>query len=156
MRKYTNSQFIEAVNNSTSIRQVLQKLNLKPCGGNYQSFRNLVKKLALDISHFLGQGHNKGKIIGPKRPIEDYFDNQFVIQSHKLKLRLIREGYFIHECCKCKLQKWLDVPIPLELNHIDGNHCNNNLTNLELLCPNCHALTDNYRGKNRGKAYLKS
>ena len=40
-------------------------------------------------------------------------------------------------------------PIPLELHHIDGNNQNNNLTNLTLLCPNCHAMTDNYRGKNK-------
>ena len=37
----------------------------------------------------------------------------------------------------------------LELHHIDGNHSNNELSNLTLLCPNCHALTDNYRGKNK-------
>lgn len=43
---------------------------------------------------------------------------------------------------------WLDMPIPLELHHKDGEVIgpNNLLQNIELLCPNCHALTDNYRG----------
>jgi len=36
--------------------------------------------------------------------------------------------------------------IPLELHHRDGDRTNNSLANIELLCPNCHALTDNYRG----------
>jgi predicted HNH restriction endonuclease len=42
----------------------------------------------------------------------------------------------------------LKKPIPLELHHKDGNRYNNSLNNLMLLCPNCHALTDNYRAKN--------
>lgn len=38
---------------------------------------------------------------------------------------------------------------PLEVNHIDGNCLNNAKTNLELLCPNCHSLTPNYRALNK-------
>jgi len=49
----------------------------------------------------------------------------------------------------CKQITWLEKDIPLELHHIDGDHSNNELSNLTLLCPNCHALTDNYRGKNK-------
>ena len=50
----------------------------------------------------------------------------------------------------CGLTTQLDQPIPTELHHKDGDSTNNELTNLELLCPNCHALTENYRGKNIG------
>lgn len=46
--------------------------------------------------------------------------------------------------------KWRDGPIPIQLHHIDGNRKNNELFNLEILCPNCHALTENYCGKNKG------
>lgn len=44
----------------------------------------------------------------------------------------------------------MDKPIPLHLEHIDGNHLNNNLNNLTLLCPNCHSQTPNFRGRNKG------
>lgn len=42
--------------------------------------------------------------------------------------------------------------IDVELEHIDGNGKNNNLSNLTLLCPNCHSLTETYGSKNLGKS----
>ncbi|QCW18564.1 HNH homing endonuclease [Salmonella phage SE_PL] len=81
--------------------------------------------------------------------VEAYLFNGSSIQSHKLKLKLIRENIFEHKCHKCGLCEWEGVKIPLELDHIDGQHFNNELSNLRLLCPNCHALTDTYRSKNR-------
>lgn len=81
--------------------------------------------------------------------VEEYLFNGSLIQSHKLKLKLIRENIFEHKCQRCGLCEWEGVDIPLELDHIDGQHFNNELSNLRLLCPNCHALTDTYRAKNR-------
>lgn len=40
--------------------------------------------------------------------------------------------------------------VPVEIEHIDGNWENNRLSNLTLLCPNCHSLTSTFRGLNRG------
>lgn len=60
----------------------------------------------------------------------------------------MEEGIKPHQCECCKMTEWLGQPIPLELHHKDGNKNHNELSNYELLCPNCHALTDTYRGKN--------
>ena len=54
-----------------------------------------------------------------------------------------------HKCENCNLEKWLDLPISLELHHIDGDRSNNTKENLKLLCPNCHSYTDNYGSKNK-------
>lgn len=56
-----------------------------------------------------------------------------------------------HRCECCGLIEWLEQPIPLELHHVDGDSDNNTEENLQLLCPNCHAFTDNYKGANKGK-----
>lgn len=54
-----------------------------------------------------------------------------------------------HKCECCNTTHWLNKPINLELHHKDGNRCNNELNNLQLLCPNCHSYTDNYGSKNK-------
>lgn len=71
------------------------------------------------------------------------------IHTHHFKLKLIKEGLKEKKCERCKLENWLDSPIPLELHHKDGDCENNKIENIEILCPNCHALTPNYRGKAR-------
>ena len=57
------------------------------------------------------------------------------------------------KCECCGNTEWLNQPINLEIHHINGNHFDNDLNNLQLLCPNCHSYTDNYCGKdnNTGK-----
>jgi hypothetical protein len=155
LRKYTEPQLREAILNSTSLHQVLFKLNVAPYGGNYVGLSKAIKYFDLDISHFKGQAWSKGKRFGPKRPIEDYFNGAF-ITSHHLRQRLIRDGIFPHQCSNCSLTVWLDEPIPLELDHIDGDITNNSLPNLRLLCPNCHAKTSTYRGKNKSSNRLRS
>ena len=54
-----------------------------------------------------------------------------------------------YRCEDCGLETWKDQPIPLEVDHIDGNPDHNTEENLRLVCPNCHALTDNFKAKAR-------
>lgn len=55
------------------------------------------------------------------------------------------------QCENCKLTTWMDQDIPLQIHHIDGNHNNNLIENLQILCPNCHAQTDTYGMRNMTK-----
>ena len=89
------------------------------------------------------------------RDIEEYTSNKVPMQSDKLKIRLINEGYLDPRCDICGITRWLDGEVPLQLDHKDGNKDNNNLKNLRLLCPNCHALTPQYRLKDefKGETY---
>jgi len=46
--------------------------------------------------------------------------------------------------------------VPLELSHKDGNFMNNKIENLEIICPNCHSLTDSYKGANKKEGRPRS
>jgi hypothetical protein len=150
-RKYTNDQFIQAIKSSTSYRQVLKKLGLAEAGGNYESIKRLVKSLNLDITHMTGKSSNKGIKFGCKNPIEHYLTEDSHYQSFKLKKRLLSENIKPHQCEKCGITHWNGEPTPLELDHINGISTDNRIENLRMLCPNCHAQTETYRGKNIGR-----
>lgn len=152
MRKYTDEQFIEAVAKNSSIRKVLIDLGLRPTGGNYKTVHIKTRALCLDTSHWTGQGHLRGKsnIWHPKKTLEEILViNSKYTNSSKLKIRIIKEGLLEHKCYRCRNREWLGKPIPLELEHKNGNKFDNRIQNLTLLCPNCHALTPTYRGKNK-------
>lgn len=69
------------------------------------------------------------------------------LSFESLRFRILYEQN--EKCNRCGLDKWLNEPLTLELDHIDGNHFNNERTNLEMLCPNCHSLTKTWRGRNK-------
>jgi hypothetical protein len=83
------------------------------------------------------------------RPLRSVLVRGRLEKTSRLKQRLLAEGYKDRCCECCGLTEWLGRSVPLELHHKDGDRANNLLRNLELVCPNCHALTDNYRGKNK-------
>lgn len=55
------------------------------------------------------------------------------------------------KCSVCSNTAWQGKEIPLEIDHIDGNSSNDTLSNVRLICPNCHAQTSNYKNRNKGK-----
>jgi Zn finger protein HypA/HybF involved in hydrogenase expression len=147
---YTIEEFKKAVEESYSIAQTLTKLGLSPKGGNYRVFKKFEKLYNINTSHFTGQGHLKGKSHKFNTiPLSEILVKDYEYSSNKLRKRLIAEGLKEHRCECCRLNEWLGEPIPLELDHIDGDHYNNQLENLKILCPNCHAKTPTYRGKNK-------
>jgi len=147
---YTIEEFKKAVEESYSIAQALMKLGLSPKGGNYRVFKRFQKLYNIDTSHFTGQGHMKGRKNNfLTKPLGEILVKNCEYSSNKLRKRLISEGLKEHKCECCGLTEWLGEPMPLELDHIDGDHYNNLIENLKILCPNCHAKTPTYRGKNK-------
>jgi hypothetical protein len=134
---------IAASINSKSASEAAAILDIK-----YDTYKKYAIKYGCFTINPSGKGTTKES--GKKIPLEDILSGLHPqYQSNKLRLRLLEEGIFPHKCNNCELTDWLGNPIPLELEHIDGNSSNNKLENLELLCPNCHSLTDTYRGKNK-------
>ena len=148
-RKYSDEDVRKAVADNVSIAGVLRQLGLRPIGGNYRTVSHLIEMLQLDCTHFTGQGWNVGLRFKPKEGISD--EEIFIKDSQYRCSWRLRERYRkltgISNCESCQLSAWNGQPIPLEIHHINGDNTDNRLENLQLLCPNCHALTNNYRGR---------
>jgi Zn finger protein HypA/HybF involved in hydrogenase expression len=86
----------------------------------------------------------------------EYLKNGTIIHSERLKQKLFRDGIKTRECEKCGIKKWNKIDAPLELHHINGDRHNNELSNLQILCPNCHAQTSNFGTKNIKEETLKN
>ena len=148
-KKYTYDDVKSAVAENVSIAGVLRQLGLRPIGGNYRTINRIIDENHYDTSHFTGKGWNVGLEFKPNLGLTD--SDIFVENSpYKCSWRL-RERYKsatgLSSCSSCGFSEWLGKPIPLEIHHINGVNTDNRLENLQLLCPNCHALTNNYRGR---------
>ena len=142
--KYTEEELASFVAKSKSYRELASKIGYAPDGGSViKMLKKMIATFNFDISHFTGQGWNKNNF--------DYSRFRYGIAikvSNSIEAIVALRG---HKCECCGLSEWNNKPITLEIHHKDGDHLNNVLDNLQLLCPNCHSQTDNWRGKNINK-----
>jgi Zn finger protein HypA/HybF involved in hydrogenase expression len=89
-----------------------------------------------------------------KIPLKDILvENSTYASTQRLKNRLFKEGILEAICSECGLgTEWNGKPISLQLDHVNGINNDHRLSNLRILCPNCHSQTDTYAGKNAKKA----
>ena len=121
----------------------------KELGCKQETLNKYLEKMGIEYAgNQSGKGQPKRK---PKMTLEDYLENSEDIRTNKVRKKILEEGLKPHRCECCGLEEWMGKPIPLELHHKDGDRHHNELENYELLCPNCHAFTDSYRGKNSRK-----
>jgi len=114
--------------------------------------KGFVKKASLG-GHALGCSMNPNKSIRESKREKSRED--LLLQPYEeVPSSLKREKLFREQngCCnRCGLQEWLGQKITLELEHKNGDHYDNSRSNVELLCPNCHSLTETWRGRNKNK-----
>lgn len=135
-KKYTDEDIIFYAKHTKSLAGLLKALNLKCAGGNYGTLKRRLQSLKVDCSHWTGRAWNKGE------QLKDWEKYRKIGSLRKI---LIEERG--NSCENCGIDKWINFPIILEMDHIDGDRTNNDKSNLKLLCPNCHSQTSTWRGR---------
>ena len=141
---------IEKINKMISENRPKSEIS-RMLGMKYETMNGYFKKYGIN---YKGNPHRTGFVHEESRiPLDKILNNEIVYSASSLKKRLIEEGIKEYKCenPECGISEWNGKELPLELHHIDGNHYNNNLSNLQLLCPNCHAQTEFFRGRKKKK-----
>lgn len=145
---------VDLISKCKNINEVCKNLGIRATNTNYFRINKIIEKYNIDTSHFCID--NTERKVGRKYTAEDIFKENSDYQKSKLKKKLVEYGYREWKCERCGRSEWEEEKIPLEVHHINGVNNDNRLENLQLLCPNCHAITDNYCGKNIKKENLLS
>ena len=158
MRQYTKEWLEELCQDSYSYSEVLRKAGRKPGGGANETLKRKILEFGIDISHFTGKAWNSSPTyksrVGSreKYTIEEVFTKNSVISQKIMRGYVKRHNLIPYKCDNCGCDgNWQGGIITLELDHKDGDNTNHTLENLHYLCPNCHALTETYRGKNKNR-----
>lgn len=153
---YTKEELQKLLNESNSYADLLRKIGMSEHGGNRTTLRKIINEYDLDLTQIsenrrlenlkiLDNLHKKPK------PLNEILVNNSQYKSSDLLKRLFAEGYKEKKCECCGITEWMDKDIAFQLHHKDGDNHNNELGNLESLCPNCHSQTDNFAGKSSSK-----
>ena len=157
LQPYTKDWLQELCLNIYSLAEVLKKAGRKQGGGSQATLKKKIEEYQIDISHFTGQTWNKGKTSSDDSRIKATrkIDNEKILCENSLvsrsvlRRRIIAENLLEYKCSSCNnTGEWLNQPLSLQLDHINGINNDNRLENLRWLCPNCHSQTDTFAGKN--------
>lgn len=145
--RHTEQVLRELVACSKSVAEVVRRLGINPVGGNQAHIGRRIAALGIDTSHF--QRTPGGRPTGSLgNPLTLRTPSGGRISGERLRRELLKTGV-PESCAMCGNTEWNGRPIRLEVDHANGDWWDNRAENLRLLCPNCHAVTDTYRGRKR-------
>ncbi len=147
--RHTERRLRAAVRESWSVAEVVRRLGVSPVGGNHAHISRRIAGLGIDTGHFAAADRAR-----PKRERRDRLvlgsPSDGRVPGERLRRALLDRGGIREECSWCGTgPRWGGRPLRLEVDHVNGDWWDNRPENLRLLCPNCHAVTDTYRGRKR-------
>lgn len=158
IEKYNKEMLEKIIIDSKNFSDVVRKITNKekPHGGMIAYLKKMAIKHNIDFSHFTGKAWNKGlKGVSSKRLTPEEFKRNYLSKkslkktcNNNIKKWLFSLGFKKKYCEKCNIGDiWNGEELILQLDHIDGDNTNNEISNLRILCPNCYTQTHNYAGR---------
>lgn len=144
------------VKSSNTFSDILKYFGLDNKGSNYKTLKKRLNEENIDYSHIAqGLSTNKGrKFFRELIPLNKILVKNSSYARKNLKQRLLKEGKLQEICAICRMGPiWMDKPLSLQLDHINGISNDNRIENLQMLCPNCHSQTDTFAGKRFKKLF---
>jgi hypothetical protein len=148
----SKEELLNVFNKSCSFKDILLNLGLDDCsGGNYRTLKKRLENEHVDLS---GLDERRRETIKQKRQGLKYSFEEIFCKNSKCKSKIkniiFNKSLMENRCCMCKTEPvWNGKQLTLQLDHINGDTCDNRIENLRLLCPNCHSQTETYCGKSR-------
>ena len=134
----SDEEFEKIVSNSNSYSDCLRALGLGTRGGSSTDIlKKRINELNCSINHF--HAPNKRSANAKYSLDEILIENSTYANISSLKTRLIREERLEYKCAICGINSWLNQPLALQLDHINGINNDHRIENLRFLCPNCHS-----------------
>jgi hypothetical protein len=150
-RSWSDEDLVEVVARSSSFAEVMRTLGYVPSGGIHRWLKAIIRSREISTEHFTGQAWSRGLSLPgrPRRTLEELLVQGSTATSGELRKKLIKAELKPAHCEECGLAEWRGKPLPLALDHINGDPMDNRLENLRILCPNCHAQTPTWCARNR-------
>lgn len=144
----------EQVRKSETLSAVLRHFGFIAEGRNHGVLKRRLQEDEIDCSHIaFGSAHRKGKKVPVSKAIskEECLLRVFIANSPKCRnvvKTYLKRYQLIPYLCECgNIGTWKNLPLSLQLDHINGISNDNRLENLRWICPNCHSQTANYAGR---------
>jgi len=150
-KDFTKNDFENLIKVSKNKTDVLNRLELRNNGGNYNTLTRYIENFKIDISHFKRPSYENLKV--DKIDMKNILvENSTYSNNCSLKNRLYNEGYKERRCELCNQdENWEGKKMSLILDHKNGIHSDNRFENLRIVCPNCNATLETHGGKNLKK-----
>lgn len=131
---------VDVAKNVGLVNDDVSKISARLC----KNIKKFIIENNLDTSHFR---HSSKVGYNVTRTNEEVFSKNSEVSQSTVKKRFMAKVKY--ECAICSVGSWNNAPLSLQLDHVDGDNKNNLMSNLRLLCPNCHSQTENFGSKNK-------